>query len=294
MLEKTAKQKFSNYFCKMKLKHFLYALIIYSLIACNSNSSKNNIGKKDSLNNLNNNSNAYSETIINLMQQVNKYPDSTGLRLQLATILDSISDYKNAILQMDTLIKKDSTNYGLYFAKAQILQDAKDTLQAERTLIKAIKIYPSPDALLSLANLYAEQKNPESLLICSRVKDLGQGKDYDAHCAFIAGVYNARTGNKNQALKLFDTCIANNYTYMEAYIEKGLIYFNSKQYRQALQVFQFASTVNNLYADAYYYMARCYEMLNVKDSADLRFRQSLSLDKTLVEAQEGLKRLQSE
>jgi Tfp pilus assembly protein PilF len=79
---------------------------------------------------------------------------------------------------------------------------------------------------------------------------------------------------------------------MPAYIEKGLVYFDGKQYREALNVFQFASTVDHLYADAYYYMARCYEMMNIKDSAVLRFKQAISLDGGLTAAREGLKRVE--
>jgi tetratricopeptide (TPR) repeat protein len=78
---------------------------------------------------------------------------------------------------------------------------------------------------------------------------------------------------------------------MEAYMEKGLVYFDAKQYDKALQVFQFASTVNNLYADAYYYQGRCYEMTNKKDSAVLLFKQSLQLDPSLNEAREHLRKM---
>ncbi len=273
----------------MKVEVFaIFFFFLFIIFSCNSN--QQNIYEKDS-------SVHESETppvITNLIKQIQKYPDSASLRLQLAATLDSIGRYNEALVQMNFLLKQDSINYGLWYAKAQILEHSKDTIEAEKNYLKAIKVYPSPDALLNLANLYAEQKNKESLLICSRIKDMGQGREYDAHSAFIAGVYNARTGNRDAAIKLFDECIANDYTYMEAYIEKGLIYFDNKQYEQALQVFQFTTTVNNLYADAYYYMARCYEMMSVKDSAVLRFRQSLSLDKTLIEAHEGLKRLNAE
>lgn len=227
-----------------------------------------------------------------LMESVKQHQDSAGLRFQLATSLDSIGYYKDASDQMDSLIKKDSLNYAFWFAKAQILEHSKDTAQALQDYGRAIKIYPSPEALLSVANLYAEQKNRESLIICNRVRDMGLGRETDAHCDFIAGVYHARTGNKQQAIELFNRCIANDYTYMPAYIEKGLVYFDNKQYREALDVFQFASTVDNLYADAYYYMARCYEMMNIKDSAAMRFKQAISLDKKLTEAYEGLKRVQ--
>ena len=144
---------------------------------------------------------------------------------------------------------------------------------------------------MALANLHAEQKDKRAILFCSRVEALGLGIDYDANCNFITGVYYARMHDMNKALKYFDACIKSSYTYMEAYIEKGLLYFDAHQYDKALAAFQLASTVNNLYADAYYYQARCYEMMSKKDSAVLNFKQSLQIDPTLKEAREHLKQL---
>ena len=229
--------------------------------------------------------------IESMQKQLQQFPDSQGLRLQYAFTLDSIKMYKEALAQMNTLTKNDTTNYGFYYAQGQIAEDAQDTDIALKSYRHAAKLYESPDALLAIANLYAEMKDERAVLFCSRVKALGLGRDMDANCAFITGVYYARLHKSNEAIKYFDECIANNYTYMEAYIEKGLVYFDQQQYQKALNVFQFASTVNNLYADAYYYMARCYEMMNKKDSAVLRFQQSLQLDPTLDEARAHLKRL---
>lgn len=227
-----------------------------------------------------------------MQKQLQLFPDSAGLRLQYALMLDSMAMYKDALAQVDTLIKKDSANNKLWFTRGQIAEDAQDTLLALKSYAVAARIYESPDALLALANLYAEQKNDRAILICSRVKALSLGREFDAHCAFITGVYYARSHKGNEALKYFDECIAANYTYMEAYIEKGLVYFDMQQYDKALQIFQFASTVNNLYADAYYYQGRCYEMMNKKDSAVLRFKQSLQLDPTLDEAKQKLQNLE--
>ena len=229
--------------------------------------------------------------ILTLKQSVEHYPDSTGLRLQYIYALDSIAEFKTAIAQTDSLIKKDTANYGIWYARGQVMEDAGDTTGAMHSYSKAINVYPAPDALLSLANLYAEAKNNKALLLCSRVKEMSLGRSFDANSDFIAGVYYARTGNRQQALQLFDRCIASDFTYMTAYIEKGLVYFDNKQYQEALKVFQFASTVNNLYADAYYYMARCYEMTGQKDSALNRFQQALQLDKNLTQASEGIERV---
>lgn len=226
-----------------------------------------------------------------LKDSVDAHPDSSVLRTQLMYAYDSIGDYKNALLQSDKLILQDSLNYGLWFAKGEIASHAGDTSAALQAYKYAGNIYPSPDALLSIANLYAEKRNDSALLFCSKVEALNMGKEYSAHCAFINGIYYSRTNDKAKALQSFDDCLNNNYTYMEAYIEKGLVYFDEKKYDDALKVFKLASTVNNLYADAYYYQARCYEEMNVKDSAVLRFKQSLQLDNTLSEAHEHLQDL---
>lgn len=273
-----------HYFCSiMKVNLFVTCLLLL-LYACNTSTENNNAAE--------NVSGFYNEYIRYLNEQIKLNPDSTGLRLKLVTALDSTHSYKEALLQMDSLLQKDSANYGLWFTKGSIAEDAGDTLLAMNSYNTAIRIYPSADAMINLANLYAEQKNEAALAICSQVKQLRMGREYDAHCAFITGVYYARTGNQKMALQSFDECIAANYTYMEAYIEKGLVYFDNKQYRDALQVFNFAATVNALDANPYYWQARCYEMMNIKDSAILRFKQSLILDKTSLETKEALKRLE--
>jgi len=268
------------------MKRFILITAVSCLLFACNNSKDNNA--KANTGPLKNQLPAFIQT---LQKQVQENPDSVGLRMQFAFALDSVGMFREALQQMDSLTNKDSLNYGLWFAKGNIAEDAQDTLLAMKSYAKAAHIYESPDALLALANLYAETKNDRAIEFCSRVKALGLGRDYDASCAFIIGVYYARIHKPVEAVKYFDECIANNYTYMEAYIEKGLLFFDSKQYDKALQVFQFASTVNNLYADAYYYQARCYEMMNKKDSAVLRFKQSVQLDPNMKEAHAHLKQL---
>jgi tetratricopeptide (TPR) repeat protein len=271
----------------MKKAAFLIIIVSIIISSCNTPSDKNNLSEAK------NHVKTYPENVQRLLAQLKQKPDSTGLRLLLATALDSIGAYKEALQQMDTLLKKDSANFGLWFAAGQIAQDAKDTIRAMMSYDKALRIYPSPEAMLSLAELYAEQKNERALVICKHVQELSLGREYDAHCAFIAGVYYARAGDRNKAVQFFDACIANNYTYMPAYIEKGVVYFDNKQYNEALNVFRFASTVNALDSDPYYWEGRCYEKMNIKDSAILRFKQSLHLEDA-PETRAALKRLGAE
>ncbi len=270
----------------MKIIPFII-IVCTVLFACNN--SENTTAKTDA-----SQQDALKLFTAKMQQQLKEFPDSPGLRLQYAFALDSLKMYKEALDQMDSIVEKDSLNYGMLFAQGQIAEDAGDNLLALKSYSKAAGVYESPDVLLALANLYAEKKDERAILYCSRVKALGLGRDADANCAFIVGVYYARIHKSDEAIKYFDECITDHYTYMEAYIEKGLIYFDRQQYDKALNIFQLASTVNNLYADAYYYQARCYEMMSKKDSAVLFFKQSLQIDPTMDEAKTRLKQLGAE
>lgn len=271
----------------IKLKRLIPALLV--VIASCTDVDKGNTENNDTSSTA---QKPYPDYVQALIDAAKQYPDSTGLHLKLATSLDSIGAYKQALIEMDSLISKDSINYGLWFTKGSIAEDAGDTLLAMKSYDNALRIYPSADAMLGLANLYAEQKNERALLICTQVKRMSLGREYDAHADFISGVYNARTHNTEKALSFFDDCIASDYTYMEAYIEKGLVYFDNKQYNEAMNVFKFASTVNALDADPYYWQGRCFEMMNVRDSAALRYKQALSLDKEDKQIKEALKRVE--
>ena len=132
----------------------------------------------------------------------------------------------------------------------------------------------------------------KALMICRNVSGMGLGRETNADCNFIAGIFFARTGDNKKAFQLFDKAINDNYTLMEAYMEKGFIYYESKNYQQALQIFETAITVNKTYADAYYWKAKCLEALGNKSEALVNYKRSIGLDKQLKEAAEAIKRLE--
>jgi tetratricopeptide (TPR) repeat protein len=226
-----------------------------------------------------------------LFSQVAQNPDSVGLRLKLVDALDSLGAYRQASGQMDSLLLKDSLNYGLWYRKALLQENLKDSSGALRSYRYAIRIYPAPDALLAAANLLAEQKNAAALTLCKQVEDMRLGREYTAHCSFIRGVYYARTGDRKKAIDAFNQCIYNDLNYTEAYMEKGFLYYDDKKTSEALQVFQTVVTVKNGYADGYYWSAKCYEVLGNKPEAIANYRKALVFDPKLAEAATALQRL---
>ena len=235
-----------------------------------------------------------SERILDVQQvmdNLKKHPDSMGLRLRLVDALDNSGDYNEAKVQMDSLLKKDSLNYGLWYRKATLQEKTFDTSGALQSYRYAIRIYPAPDAMLAAANLLAEMKDSTSLLICKEVTGYRMGREYTAHCHFISGVYYARTGQLQKAMIAFNNCINNNFNYTEAYMEKGFLYYDGKKLKEALLVFKTLVTVKNTYADGYYWIAKCEEALNNKTEAINNYQKSLALNPKLNESVIALKRL---
>jgi tetratricopeptide (TPR) repeat protein len=231
------------------------------------------------------------ETAQELYNEVATYPDSTALRIQLVNVLDSLGSLDLALAQMDSLIIRDSVNFGIWFHKAQLSEKAGDTIMALRSYDKAARIYPSPDVLLSMANLYAEKKDNKALILCDQVEQLRLGREYLAHCSFIKGVYYARTGELVKALTAFDRCISNDYQYMEAYMEKGFVYYDTQQPEKAIAIFNQAIAIRPTYADAFYWLGKTYEQKADKRSAIQEYQRALVLDPSIKEAKEALHRL---
>jgi tetratricopeptide (TPR) repeat protein len=262
------------------MKRFIVPILFLTIIGCKQQE------KSDSPKQL-----VIPEAAQKLYDAVSKYPDSTALRIQLVNALDSVGALQPALAQMDSLIVRDSLNFGIWFHKAQLSEKANDTVGALRAYDKAARIYPSPDALLSMANLYAEKKDVKAIILCDQVEQLRLGREYLAHCSFIKGVYYARTGELVKALTSFDRCIANDYQYMEAYMEKGFVFYDIKQSDKAIAVFNQAIEIRPTYADAFYWLGKTYEQKGDKEQAVKEFQRSLVLDPSIKEAKDALKRL---
>ncbi len=229
---------------------------------------------------------------VNEMQQViTKFPDSLPLKVQLIDILDSMKQFDEAVKNIDCLIIKDRFNNNLWLRKGQILREKGDTIKAIDAFNHSVSIYPAPEVLLELANLYAEKKDARVLIICENLKKMGLGQTNDSYASFFEGVYYARTHQRDKAQQYFDMAINDNYTFPDAYLEKGYLFFDSKQYSEALKIFTKLSVISTANANAYYWIAKCQETLNNKEEALINYQKAYGLDKSIVEAKSAMERL---
>ncbi|MFN5692592.1 MAG: tetratricopeptide repeat protein [Bacteroidota bacterium] len=212
---------------------------------------------------------------------LNQYPDSLPLRENAVALLDSLGDLREALAQMDALIKKDSLNSGYWMRKGELAEKAGDTSTALRAYRYSLRIYRSPEVLLRAANLLAETKNDTALLIVNSISEEWTDRAVLSHAAFIRGVYYARKGLTEQALKAFDACIRYDYHYLEAYMEKGFLQWEGGNIAAAKKIFTTVIQLKSTYPDGYYWLAKTEARLGDTTNASLHFQQAVRLDPSL-------------
>jgi tetratricopeptide (TPR) repeat protein len=230
------------------------------------------------------------EAIRFLKECIASWPGNADLHRRLTEIYAQTGQTKKAIEQYDEWAQQDSLNFEVWYEKGILLTRLKDTAAAIKALEHSYKLQPINYNGLALASLYQATSNPKVITICDdliRKDTTGIINDV----LYLKGSYYSDTKQYRKAMDLFNECIRRDWKFADAYIEKGIILYEQKQYDSALNVFTMAATVANTNPDAWYWMARCYEIKGKKDLALLNYQRAVAIDKSFEEAREGIRRV---
>ncbi len=220
-----------------------------------------------------------------------KYPDSAIVLEKLMQYYSDGANYDKAIAVLNKVIERDSTNPRLWDIKSTLYVQKEDTLNAEKSLEKAIAIYPDPQYIIALGALYAQTKNAMALDMADALL-IGDKAHAEKEGYFIKGLYYSFSNQKEKAIPFFDKCIAAQYTFMDAYLEKAIALYDLKKYNESVAVLERAVTIQNSFDRGYYYLGKNYEKLNRKEDAADAYRTALLYDPEYAEAKDALGRLQ--
>jgi tetratricopeptide (TPR) repeat protein len=265
---------------------FLFLLTI--LFACNNNSTHVTYEQqtRDSLQQL---LNSYRDSLKN-------HPTDTLLKYNLVLTLQEAGRYKEAINVLDSMniTMGDSTQMKVYlnylYKRTELLVLAGDTANAIKTLEFFVIPGEMTEAGLQLANLYAETRNPRTISICDSMNKNDESKR-DPNPDYLKGVYYYNINDYSKALEQFNSCIKKDYTFLDAYMEKGRILYKQSKFREAMEVYDIAIKVSNSFADAHYWKGKCQEALGQKEDAKTSYQRAYAFDKTLTEAKEAADRI---
>ena len=268
----------------LHMRKILFIVCLTAFYACNNNQDQPIQPKAN---------NPYPSYVTNLLKEIDRFPDSAELRVQLIDTMDSLNLTKDAVSQIDSLIARDPGNYGNWYRKGELSIKMADTALAILSFSSAAKIYSNPDVLLTIANLYAAQKNKLALELCNSIIAQKPDRTYIAHSYYIMGLYEANMGNTKNAIDNFNNCIQNNYFYIDAYMEIGWIYFDVQKYDKAKEVFETAVAIKPTEAAPHYWQAKCLEKLGQPQEALNAYQLALNLDSSLSEAAEAISRIKT-
>ena len=226
------------------------------------------------------------------------HPTDTLLKYNLVLTLQEAGRYREAINVLDSMNipMGDSTQMKVYvsylFKRSELLVLAGDTVNA----IKSLEFFVIPGELTEagkqLAFLYAESKNPKAVAISDSMNKYDESKR-DPEPDYFKGVYYSNLGDLAKALEQFNSCIKKDYTFLDAYMEKGNILYKQSKFKEAMEVYDMAIKVSNSYADAHLGKGKCQEALGQQEEAKISYQRAYAFDKTLTEAKEAADRIKN-
>jgi tetratricopeptide (TPR) repeat protein len=226
-----------------------------------------------------------------LKDALKELPQSIPLQLNLVQVYANKQQTNEALAACNNLIEQQPKHVGVLMIKSDLLESIGESSGSLKILEQAYTLAPfNEDLCYNLAFKYAQSKNPKVLILCdSLIKNNKTEKK--AEPLYFQGIYYSNINDKAKALDHFNKAIQNDYTFMDAYMDKGKMLFESKKYNEAVKTFQLAQRVSASYADAYYWLGKCQEALGEKDEAKLNYQRAYGLDKSLTEAKEAADRL---
>jgi tetratricopeptide (TPR) repeat protein len=138
---------------------------------------------------------------------------------------------------------------------------------------------------------YAETGDSALLPLCDSLLKFDSARA-GASPFYYRGIYHATRKEIKEAISFFDKTIVKDYRFLDAYIEKAALLAEIKKPAMALRELELARTISPSYAPTHYWIAKINESMGQTDKALLHYQLSLSLDSTLIEARQGIERLE--
>jgi tetratricopeptide (TPR) repeat protein len=254
------------------------------IVSCQNNGSvvENTTSKPDSM----------ADPIAKLEKSIQAYPDSLLLIAKLSDLQEENGQLDLAFSTIEKGLQKDSTTVIFHNRKASLLLAKGDTSGAISGLLKSLSYAPEQtDIHVELGFLYAAQKKKNALMVADFLLTQTDQPALQTQARFMKGIYYVNIGDKKNALLNFNECIINDYTFIDAFMEKGILLYNDKKYTDAQKSFEKVLTISNTHTEAYFWTGKCLEAQNKKEEALDFYRKTLGLDDKMKEAAEGVERL---
>ncbi len=228
-----------------------------------------------------------------LRAAIQHFPEHAAIKAKLAEVLGQTNNIEDAIAIYRQLIQQEPDMYEWYYELGRMYAKQRNVAEAIQNMEKAYALLPANYVGLDLAELYAHQLNDKVITLCDEII-ANNPPGAIPQASYLKGTYYADKKQFEQAIKCFDESIAADWKFIDAYLDKGYVYYSQEKYNEAEETFATAINVAQTIPDAYYWMGRTLEAKGDREKAIQHYERTLSLDKEFREAAERIKKLKIE
>lgn len=233
------------------------------------------------------------EAVEFLKESLNVLPKSLFLRLSLARAYNELDRTDDALAVCNSILQEQPDQVNTLLLQTELFQKKGDSVGVLKNLERSYTLTPNNlEIAFKLAYQYAETRNPKAIPLTDALI-AHDSLHLHADPYYVKGLYYSNTGEKENAIEWFNETIKRDYNYLNAYIEKGKALLDQKKITLAYKTFGLANTIDPAFADAWFWMAKCQEQMDLKEEAKLNYEKAYSLDKTFIEAKEAAERITS-
>jgi tetratricopeptide (TPR) repeat protein len=189
---------------------------------------------------------------------------------------------KGKIIEAIQVLSDGLINYpknpAILYRLGNLYLQSGDTTKAINSIQQSIDIgNENPDAILKIGFLLANKNDPKCLKYAQLLIHENDTWKTNYQGYFLKGIYFANTGNKKEAMIALDKSIIENYRFIDAYIEKAILLYESNEFKKSIKLLQKGIEIDRFQADLYYWIGRNSEKLKDLNESIYAYEQTLTL-----------------
>lgn len=143
-----------------------------------------------------------------------------------------------------------------------------DTNGAIESLQEYLKAVPDDEnAGIELAWLWTSKTDSNAIWLTNGLMK-STNENIALRAMYLQALYFGNTGDTDRSLSILDSLLKSSFQFTDAYIEKGIILFDRKEYEQALDIFFLGLKIEPSNKELYYWIAESYKALGNKTAAE--------------------------
>ncbi len=246
-------------------------------------------------------SNDSRQALKTLESAVQRFPNDIYTQLGLAEMYMIVSQYEQARIALDNILKSDPYHTGALYMLGQLAKEQADTATAMRAFQAVVETDANHhDAYIQLGKLSDKLNNPIALQYYQNALRI-DSTSRAAHMN-MAQYYHQR-GEFDNAIDWYQRAVVHHSLDADLQYNMGLLYIErgdaakdkgsqTELWKKALKHFDNASKFDVHFGDAYYYVGLCHEKMGDLANATRQYENAVRIGEELGLGKAALDRLQ--